>query len=66
MAANGQTRIFAGAGHGEGKSRNTYRGGLYRRSRGDGEWRFITDGLPKGVEVRAIVVRKPGGVSITA
>ena len=36
MAGNGPSRIFAGAGHGEGKTRGKYRGGLYRRSPGDG------------------------------
>jgi photosystem II stability/assembly factor-like uncharacterized protein len=56
MAGNGQTRIFAGAGHGEGKTRGKYRGGLYRRSPGDGGWQSLTDGLPKDVEVRAILV----------
>lgn len=56
MAGNGQTHIFAGAGHGEGRTRHKYRGGLFRRSPGDGGWQALTDGLPEGVEVRAIVV----------
>ena len=53
MASNGQTRIFAGAGHGEGNTRGKYRGGLYRLSPGDGGWQAVGNGLPEGVEVRA-------------
>ncbi len=56
MAANGQTRVFAGAGHGEGNSRGKFRGGLYRKSPGNGGWQAVTNGLPDGVEVRAIAV----------
>ena len=56
MATNGVTRIFAGAGHGEGGTRGKYRGGLYRRSPGDGGWQALTNGLPDGVEVRTLVV----------
>jgi photosystem II stability/assembly factor-like uncharacterized protein len=56
MATNGATRIFAGAGHGEGNTRGKYRGGLYRRSPGDGGWEAVKNGLPEGVEVRAIAV----------
>ena len=55
MAANGETRIFAGAGCGEQSARGTYRGGLFRRRPGPGEWEPVTRGLPDGVEVRAIV-----------
>lgn len=50
------TRVFAGAGHGEGAQRNRYRGGLYRRTVGDGSWEAVTAGLPEHVEVRAITV----------
>jgi len=56
MASNGTTRIFAGAGQGEGKNRGKYRGGLYRRFAGDGDWQLLTNGLPEGVEVRTIAV----------
>jgi len=56
MAMNGVTRIFAGAGHGEGNSRGKYRGGLYRLALSDGAWQEVTNGLPEGVEVRAIAV----------
>ena len=56
MAGNGTTRIFAGAGRGEGATRNKFRGGLFRRIHGDGGWQSLTDGLPEDVEVRAIVV----------
>ena len=56
MAANGATRIFAGAGRGEGSARNTYRGGLYRRIAGEGTWQAVTAGLPADVEVRSITV----------
>src|SRR5262245_14105956 len=56
MAGNGVTRIFAGAGHGEGNSRGKYRGGLYRLSLGNGGWESLQGGLPEGVEVRAIAV----------
>ena len=56
MAANGQTRVFAGAGHGEGNSRGKFRGGLYRKSPGHGGWHAVTNGLPDGVEVRAIAL----------
>lgn len=56
MAANGKNRIFAGAGHGEGKNSGVYRGGLYRLSPGEGTWQSVTAGLPEKVEVRTIVV----------
>ena len=35
MAGNGTTRIFAGAGSGEGNSAGKHKGGLFRRSAGD-------------------------------
>lgn len=56
MAGNGQTRIFAGAGRGEGSSRNRYQGGLYRRLAGEAQWQAVTAGLPEGCEVRTIAV----------
>ncbi len=56
MAGNGTTRIFAGAGQGEAKFRGKYRGGLYRRSPGDGAWQALARGLPENVEVRTILV----------
>jgi photosystem II stability/assembly factor-like uncharacterized protein len=56
MAANGATRIFAGAGRGEGSTRNKYRGGLFRRTAGDDVWQAVTNGLPADVEVRSITV----------
>ena len=56
MADKRSTRIFVGAGHGEGATRNKYRGGLFRRSPGDRGWESLTQGLPENVEVRSIVV----------
>lgn len=56
MASNGVTRIFAGAGRGEGKNSLKYRGGLFRRSPGAGDWLALISGLPENVEVRAIAV----------
>jgi photosystem II stability/assembly factor-like uncharacterized protein len=56
MSRNGSTRIFAGAGRGEGASRNKYRGGLFRRHPGDQGWEALDRGLPENVEVRAIAV----------
>jgi len=56
MAGNGHTRIFAGAGQGEGRTRGKYRGGLFSRSAGGGEWQAVTRGLPDAVEVRTIAV----------
>jgi photosystem II stability/assembly factor-like uncharacterized protein len=50
------TRIFAGAGRGEGSHRNTYRGGLFRRLAGDSPWEAVTQGLPADCEVRTIAV----------
>ena len=54
--AHGTTRIFAGAGHGEGATRNKYRGGLFRRLAGEGDWQRSGNGLPTDVEVRTIAV----------
>ena len=56
MAGNGSTRIFAGAGRGEGATRNKYRGGIFRRGAADAHWEALTQGLPQDVEVRAIAV----------
>ena len=54
MTSNGKTRIFAGAGAGEGKTRGRYRSGLFRGSAG--AWQAVTTGLPDNVEVRTIAV----------
>ena len=56
MTRSGSTRIFAGAGRGEGSARLKYRGGLFRRNVGEGEWQAVTRGLPENAEVRAIAV----------
>ncbi len=56
MSGSGTTTIFAGAGTGEGKTKGMYRGGLFCRSAGAGEWHAVTAGLPENVEVRTIVV----------
>jgi len=54
--SSGSTRIFAGAGSGEGKTRGMYRGGLFCRSPGEGEWQVVGGGLSENVEVRTIAV----------
>ena len=56
MATNGITKIFAGAGSGEGKTQGMYRGGLFQRSPGAGDWQAVSNGLPDKVEVRTIAV----------
>ena len=56
MAAHGKTRIFAGAGYSVSRAGEQIRGGLFRRSPGDGKWEALNAGLPENVEVRAIVV----------
>jgi photosystem II stability/assembly factor-like uncharacterized protein len=56
MVGNGKTRIFAGAGYGVSRSGVQLRGGLFRRSPGEGEWQALSAGLPSSVEVRAIAV----------
>ena len=56
MAANGETRIFAGAGYSVSRAGIQLRGGLFRRSPGEGEWEALSSGLPDKVEVRAIAV----------
>ena len=62
MASNGTTRIYAGAGHWVSGPGRRCRGGLYRRSPGDGEWQALTTGLPENVEARALLAhpREPG------
>jgi len=56
MAGNGKTRIFAGAGYGMSRSGVELRGGLFRRSPGQGDWQALSAGLPANAEVRAIAV----------
>ena len=56
MARAGSTQIFVGAGCGEGNARGNYRGGLFRRRAGDGEWQAATRGLPQNAEVRTIAL----------
>jgi photosystem II stability/assembly factor-like uncharacterized protein len=56
MASNGTTRIFAGGGHWVSPSGKRYRGGLFRRSPGDKEWKLLSGGLPENVEARAFAV----------
>src|SRR5262245_18196586 len=56
MTTSRETRIYAGAGRGEGNMQGKYRGGLYRRTPGNGGWQKIAGGLPDDVEVRTIVV----------
>lgn len=56
MPISNTRRIFAGAGSGEGKTRGMYRGGLFRRSPGDGDWQAVSAGLPDHLEVRTIAV----------
>jgi photosystem II stability/assembly factor-like uncharacterized protein len=56
MGVNGTTRIFAGAGSGEGTSTGKHRGGLFRRTALEGDWQALSTGLPPNAEVRAITV----------
>lgn len=49
------TRIFAGAGHGVTNGKQ-FQGGLFRTSRGDGQWQALSRGLPENVEARALAV----------
>jgi photosystem II stability/assembly factor-like uncharacterized protein len=62
MASNGTTRIFAGGGHWTTPAGKRYRGGLFRRSPGDAEWKLLAGGLPENVEARAFAAhpREPG------
>lgn len=56
MAEHGITRIFAGGGHWTTPSGRRYRGGLFRRTPGKGEWKLLAGGLPENVEARAFAV----------
>jgi photosystem II stability/assembly factor-like uncharacterized protein len=56
MTTSTSTKIFAGAGSGEGKTQGMYRGGLFMRNPGAGEWQAVGNGLPEKVEVRTIAV----------
>ena len=56
MTVGRETRIFAGAGYSTSHTGERLRGGLFRRSPGEGEWQSLTAGLPDKVEVRAIAV----------
>jgi photosystem II stability/assembly factor-like uncharacterized protein len=56
MAANGATRIFAGAGYSVSGTGARLRGGLFRRDAGEGDWQALSAGLPENVEARAIAV----------
>ncbi|HYH40841.1 MAG TPA: hypothetical protein VD867_02565 [Burkholderiales bacterium] len=56
MAEKRATTIFAGAGHYATGGGERYRGGLFRTSSDDGEWRAVTAGLPENVEARAFAV----------
>lgn len=49
------TRIFAGAGHWVTNGKR-FQGGLFRTSRGDGQWQALSRGLPENVEARALAV----------
>ena len=50
--SNGVTKIFAGAGSGEGNTKGLYRSGLFLRNPGAGEWQAVRNGLPETVDVR--------------
>jgi photosystem II stability/assembly factor-like uncharacterized protein len=56
MAEHATTRIFAGGGHWTTPSGQRYRGGLFRRTPGKGEWKLLSGGLPESVEARAFAV----------
>jgi photosystem II stability/assembly factor-like uncharacterized protein len=56
MASNGSKYIFAGAAHHAGAGGRRYRGGLFRRSPGEGAWEALSAGLPQDVEARALAV----------
>jgi photosystem II stability/assembly factor-like uncharacterized protein len=56
MAERRTTRVFAGAGCGEGSARGKYQGGLFVREARAGAWRSLTRGLPEPAEIRAIAV----------
>jgi photosystem II stability/assembly factor-like uncharacterized protein len=56
MVSTRSKYVFAGAGHYNPTGGERYRGGLFRRAPGDGDWESLTAGLPQAVEVRALVV----------
>lgn len=56
MTGTKGTRIFVGAGCGEGSSRGKYQGGLFTRLAGESGWEAVTAGLPANCEVRTIAV----------
>jgi photosystem II stability/assembly factor-like uncharacterized protein len=56
MVASRSKYIFAGAGHYTASGGGRYRGGLFRRSPGDGAWQSLTAGLPENVEARAFAI----------
>ncbi len=55
----GSTRIFAGAGAAQSMQGAAARGGLFRRMGHGGAWEALSNGLPPGAEVHAILTR-PG------
>jgi photosystem II stability/assembly factor-like uncharacterized protein len=56
MQNHPSTRILAGAGHYVMANGVKCRGGLFRTTSDDGEWRAVTTGLPDRVEARAFAV----------
>lgn len=66
MASNRPTRIFAGAAHAGRATGERFRGGLFRRNAGDGEWEALSRGLPPDVEARAFAVHPDNGDVIYA
>lgn len=56
MATSRAGYIFAGSAHWKNDKGEQHRGGLFRRTPGDGSWQALTRGLPPDVEVRAFAV----------
>jgi photosystem II stability/assembly factor-like uncharacterized protein len=56
MVTSRSKYVFAGAGHYSPHGGERYRGGLFRRSPGEGEWQALTSGLPDEVEARAFAI----------
>ena len=56
MGTPGSGYIFAGAGHYNPSGGARYRGGLFRRTPGEGTWEALSAGLSESVEVRALLV----------
>lgn len=56
MTSKRSTRIYAGAGCGEGNARFKYQGGIFRREAEGGDWQRLARGLPENAEVRAIAL----------